>query len=191
MDRRLQVLEKLTLISEQEWQVVVKKAKDHVKIRLRNKTSHGVHCDANLSMSAEDYYTGEAVKKLYSGDWDWKFETFTLLEQIIRIINSMISTNVKKWEKSTDKRLLISELDANIEIPDSYEENEDTNLCNENVAKLEKLIGNDEDCYMLLHGIIERKTFEEICELIGCQKKKLYKIIEKLRQYIKIRDEPL
>lgn len=190
MSRILEVSEKLTLISEQEWKVIIKRAKDHVKIRLCGKTSRGVHCEANLSMPAEDYYTTKAIEKIYSGVWDWKFETFTLSEQIIRIIDSMISENVRQWKTNEDKRLVFTEFDPNIEIPD-YCENDNNNFSNDSLDKLETIIGDDEDAYMLLQGILEKKTYDEICELIGCHKKKLYKIIERLRRYIKTRDKPL
>ncbi len=187
MERHLVVLGKLQEISEKEWKVVLFNCKKYLQVKLRNKTSVGVHSEANLCMPAVDFYLSEAISKLYDGSWDWKFEKFDITNQILRIAGSLISANVDKWKNNEDKKIKIQEVEDFNQIPLSYSVGE-ISSDNEKLSQLTKLVEHDDECYYVVISLVEGKTYTEISNSLGCEKKKFYKIIEKLKRIIKIRD---
>jgi len=113
MTRRELVLKKLTELPNDEVENSVKQLTLHVQARLffnsmADRTKTGAHSENNLGMPALDYYVGESIRKLYSPDdgWDWKFEKFTLVEQLTRIANSLISRKVAQYKYTKEKQKL-------------------------------------------------------------------------------------
>ena len=101
--RFMEVSKRLDEISDGEWKIVIKKCKEHIRLKLKQKCATGAHSEKNLGMKAFDYYFGQAIEKIYAGVWDWKFEKFSIIEQLIRIINSLISEVVRKYKLYHDK----------------------------------------------------------------------------------------
>lgn len=113
MTRREVVLKKLTELSNDEIDNAIKQLTLHVKARLRfnsivDRTTAGAHSEQSLGIPAVEYYVGESIRKLYSPNdgWDWKFEKFTLVEQLTRIANSLISHNVDQHKNAKEKQKL-------------------------------------------------------------------------------------
>jgi hypothetical protein len=102
--RRELVLKKLHALPETEVVEAIRVLTLHVKARLRfgsliDRTKSGAHGPKNLGMEAIDFYVGESIKRLYDPDgWDWKFEQFTLSQQLCRIANKLISDKVTDYK---------------------------------------------------------------------------------------------
>ena len=109
MTRKEIVLNKLHNLSEDEVKVALKQLTHFIRARLRlksliDRTKSGSHSNQNLGMDAIDYYVGESVKRLWEPDgWDWKFEKFTLAEQLMRIANKLISDRVRSYKNKKEQ----------------------------------------------------------------------------------------
>ena len=118
MTRRELVLTKLQKIPDDEVKEAIKQLTHYVKARLRyrslsDRTKSGAHGQKNLGMDAIDFYVGESIKRLYDPTgWDWKFEKFTLAEQLMRIANKLISSKVDEYKNKKEKLPIIDERDA-------------------------------------------------------------------------------
>ncbi len=118
MNRRELVLNKLHKLQDEDVLEAIKQLTHHVKARLRfnsliDRTKNGAHGEKNLGMNAIDYYVGESIKKLYDPNgWDWKFEKYSLTEQLIRIANKLISDKVKSYKEKKDSLPIFDERDA-------------------------------------------------------------------------------
>lgn len=96
---------KLDKISNVEWKIAIKKCEKHLFFKLMNKTKYGAHTVENLGIPAKDYYLEYAYSSIIDGFWEWK-DSFDLTEQLIRIIDSRISTVIKSYKnaKENDKK---------------------------------------------------------------------------------------
>jgi len=118
MTRRELILNKLQGLSDDEVADALMQLTHHVKARLRfrslaDRTKSGAHSEKNLGMNAIDFYVGESVKRLYEPKgWDWKFEKFTLAEQLMRIANKLISYKVEEYTSKKDVMPVFDEKDA-------------------------------------------------------------------------------
>ena len=118
MTRREIVLNKLQALSSEEVSDAIKQLTHHISARLRlhslfDRTKSGAHGEKNLGMNAIDYYVGESIKRLYDPKgWDWKFESYTLSEQLIRIANKLISDKVANFKKKQQNLPVIDEWDV-------------------------------------------------------------------------------
>lgn len=118
MTRRETVLRKLQGLSDDEVAEAIKQLTHHVKARLRfgskvDRTKSGAHSEKYLGINPIDYYVGESIKRLYDPNgWDWKFEKFTLEQQLMRIANKLISGKVDEYKANKDGLPVFDERDA-------------------------------------------------------------------------------
>ncbi|RYZ82931.1 MAG: hypothetical protein EOP06_20870 [Proteobacteria bacterium] len=106
MERLPLVLARLHQIKEADWINIMQVCRRHIHRRIPvGQRYRGAHNEQRLGMAVFDYYFGEAVGKLYLGEWNWQFERFTLLEQLIRIIDSLISHQVEKYMTAKAKSI--------------------------------------------------------------------------------------
>lgn len=187
MNRLEKVLQRLTQVSDDEWKVIVTKCTEHIRLRLIHRQKMGAHSSQNLGIPAVDYYFKNAVEKLYRGIWDWKFESYSLEEQLIRIIDSMISEEVRKYKtrKSQAVRLSYSD-DMNkyeryLDIFDPEETEDLEQQFQDFVSTIEQAIEGDEELEFLYILIQEGKSNDEICEELDWDKHKLYKAKDRLK----------
>lgn len=109
MGRKELILRKLHELPDTEVELAIAQLTHHVQARLRfgsliDRTKTGAHGEKNLGMNAIDFYVGESIKRLYDPEgWDWKFETFTLAEQLMRIANKLISDKVSEYKAQKEK----------------------------------------------------------------------------------------
>lgn len=92
---------KLDKVSDVEWKIAIKKCEKHLFFKLMNKTKFGAHTVENLGNPAKDYYLEYAYSRILDGFWEWKND-FDLTEQLIRIIDSRISTVVKSYKNAKE-----------------------------------------------------------------------------------------
>lgn len=198
MTRTETVLEKLTNVSDEEWKVAMARCKMLINHRTAGKAVYGAHSEAKLGMTPFEYYFQEAVTKLYDGSWDWKFEKFTLSEQLCRIIGSLISEAVRKFkiekEKSnTGKGIsdvfvsLDEKIDflVNVASDDEINSEEAGKIFEEQLNKIMEVIDGDQEMEGLFFNLLDGKSYEEICREQDWKKEKLYKVVERLRAKFK------
>jgi len=193
----------LNQISDGEWRVIMTKCKKHINIRLRHKRASGAHGEKNLGMSAFDYYFGTAIDKLYSGIWDWKFEKFTILEQLIRMIDSMISEVVRKYKahhnKGTEENPKeVFELNY-LDIEQTFYDLKDSKLIEpleddegyyeEMIKTISEAVKGDDELEQYFLCVMEDMDVNGISNELNWPKTKVYKTTEKIqrrvRSYIK------
>lgn len=190
MTRREIVLSKLESLSNDEVTDALKQLTHHVMARLRfrsrlDRTKSGAHGEKNLGMNAIDFYVGEAVKRLYDPNgWDWKFERFTLAEQLMRIANKLVSDKVADYKAKIEGLPVFDEMDAG----DIYdlEEIACANIKgNEEVyAKLIQLANDvsqdDDDLQYFVIRYFEDASYETIAQEMNADLKKVYVLRKKL-----------
>jgi hypothetical protein len=191
MKRIEQVLQLINKVSDDDWRIYAKKCKDHINIRLGNKTVYGAHSEKNLDMSPFDFYFTGAVTKIIDGTWDWKFESYTLLEQLKRIIDSMISEEVRKYKTPKAQSVKIyslGELDLFDHIISDFDIEPNEENENEFIRQIEivkQAINGDKELE-LFHLCIEcQMKYPEIAQEMQIDIKKAYKLGEKLKEKIR------
>ncbi|QBZ97341.1 hypothetical protein [Flavobacterium sangjuense] len=188
---------KISEISSVEWKIALIKCEEHLDYRLKMKTLYGAHTAKNLGVDAKNYYMNFATDALLFGHWEWKDE-FDLPQQLIRIIDSRISTVVKSYKlqkEKNNKKIEDGFFPETVEIDyrdvelDFYKLSSDINfdyekaeLFEEKIKEIEKEINssNDENVGFLWECIKEGKKRNQISELMNMTPKQVDKIKEKL-----------
>lgn len=185
--RKKLVLERLEKVDEEEWLVVLDKARKHVEIRVKGRTKYGAHSEENLGMPAVDYYVGETIKRLYEGKRDWKFEERILELEFIRIIDSMISEEVRKIQDKPEDATKIISVEPDSYLIDDVEQSEDNaeELYSEQVSLIFEAISGEEDLEEIFLLIHDGKYYDEISSSLKIPKAKIYRAIEKIKRKVK------
>lgn len=190
MTRRETVLRKLQGLSDDEVAEALKQLTHHVKVRLRfgskaDRTKSGAHGEKNLGMKAIDYYVGESIKRLYDPNgWDWKFEKYTLAEQLMRIVNKLISDKVADYKDKKDGLPVFDERDAG----DIYDLEEialhDAKGNEEIYSKLiqfaHEVSKDDDDLQYFVIRYFEKASFATIANEMNVDVKQIYVLRKKL-----------
>lgn len=190
MTRRETVLRKLQGLSDDEVAEALRQLTHHVKARLRfgskaDRTKSGAHGEKNLGMNAIDYYVGESIKRLYDPNgWDWKFEKFTLAEQLMRIANKLISDKVADYKAKQDGLPAFDERDAG-DIYDLQEIASNDVKGNEEIySKLIQLAHDaskdDDDLQYFIIRYFEKASFATIAKEMNVEIEKIYVLRKKL-----------
>lgn len=193
---------KLADVSPLEWKLALIKCEKHLDIRLKMKTLYGAHTAKNLGIDPKEYYMNFAEDALIFGYWQWK-DDFDLSEQLIRIIDSRVTTVVKSYKsRKLKNERKIEEGLAPDTIEIDYRDVEldfynlsscdefDTSKADEyeqKIIEIEKIIKShkDENVDFLWECIKEGKKRNEISDLMGVTPKQLDKIREKLMSITK------
>jgi DNA-directed RNA polymerase specialized sigma24 family protein len=176
-------LQKLLDLPDEVWEPVLKKCHAHAHLKLRGKMNAGAHSSQRLGMEAIDFYTGEAIKKLYDGTWEWKCETYTLEEQLIRIMDSMISEQVRKYKSEISrnkKTTLVEQHQLALALADEVDEEYDEAYLNRCQAALEAACEGNEKYQKLVCLYKEGLAYREIANIMGCTKPEIYRLMENL-----------
>jgi hypothetical protein len=185
MNTNKEIFEKLNAISDKEWREIVDKLTIYVYFKLKGRTLFGAHSERNLGVNPVDYYVIEAIGKLYSFEWKWQFEKYSILEQLERIIGSLISKTVEKYKSRED-----IEINKNIENITDIAECESVDILNERYLifreALEKCSIDDEELQLYIMAFDECNTFNEMQVTLGFEKKKLYALQKKLTRRLTI-----
>ena len=162
---------KLDGVSSLEWKIAFKKCEKHLFFKLMNKTKFGAHTTENLGIPAKDYYLEYAYSSIIDGFWEWK-EEFDLPEQLIRIIDSRISTVVKSFrdaKKKDEKREDEGKYPLKSTIRSQDIENTFYNLQSEDEIDEDELIEIEKD-YSKIETFIEESKGEDIKTFWECAK---------------------
>lgn len=191
MTRKELVLSRLVEVSESEWLAAMAKCHEHMKLKLKRKTLTGAHSTSVLFMPATEYYLINAIQKLYEPNgWDWKFEKFTISEQLIRIINSMISEQVRKYKVEKENNRTIQFIDDDEVFETEYhlteeEAKEREAIIDEFLGITEEAIKGDDNLETLYLHLMDNKSYSDIAKEMNLDIKKVYKLAEKLKEKVK------
>lgn len=178
---------KFSEVKDSEWKIVLKKCEKHIRIRLKQRMSSGVHTAANLGTNPVEHYLEAAYTKLLGGEWEWK-EAYTLLEQMIRIINRAISVEVEKYKTDKAQALKIEYTDITDEfyVPDDHETTkEDEDRFKTQCEALKQAAEGDDELVIIYEAICEGMKRADIAELLGKTPKQFDKLKEKLINRVK------
>ncbi len=194
MDRDTEIQKRLEAVFDKEWIVIVDKLTIFVHFKLRGwKMFKGAHSEQNLGIDAVNYYVNGAIEKLISLQWDWKYEKYTLFEQLKTIIGSMISTNVESFKSKKEKVILMEDKKLTTLVENETDDNSDDTYELFKEA-LEACSKDDDDLQLYVMALDEYNTFDEIADATGFEKKKLYvlqkKIGRRIEKYLETKKEP-
>ena len=189
MTRRETVLRKLHSLPDGEVQAAIEQLTLHVKARLRfrskwDRTKSGAHGQQNLGMPAVDFYVGESIKRLYDPNgWDWKFERFTLAEQLVRIANKLISDKVAHYKAKLEttpsfKDEDISEI-KNLDIEDGID-NTNKELCDKIIHTAYEVSKGDDNLHYFTIRYFEDAPYEAIASEMNINVEEVYVLRKKL-----------
>lgn len=193
MDKKIKI-QKLTEVTEDEWRVALEKARRLINYRVRGRTKYGCHSEKELGVSPFDYYVNEAINKLYDWVWEWK-EEYSFSEQFSRIIGSLISEKVRKYKKGTSDRDALTKSTTQFEdvaylfdetFDEELETKEREKIYENQLNTIMQAIDGNVDMETLLLLIMDRKTNDEICAETGWERKKLYRVSDRMKN--KVRD---
>ncbi|MEB0277203.1 hypothetical protein [Mucilaginibacter sp. 10B2] len=182
--------ERISKLSEREWKIALKKCEDHLKWKLKQKTLYGAHTADNLGEDPIDYYLAVGYEKILSGEWEWKPQ-YELADQMIRIIDSTINTEVEKVKTPKAASFDIQYVDPEDDFynrlnPLVYDE-EDKVLYEKRIVIIEAAIKGDTDLEYMWEAVKEGKKRKEIAELFEIEPKQLSKLrerfIEKVQKF--------
>lgn len=191
MKRHEQVLQQLESITDDQWRATAKRCKDHIRMRTYMKTAVGAHSSDNLGMSPFDYYYVGAVEKLFKGTWDWKFELYSIEVQIIRIIDSMISDEIRKTFTAKKQSVKLNYVDAEenlFQFPtdiDIQQTQENEKEFNRQISMIQEAIKGDRDLELLFLCIQQGYKPSEIAREMNIDIKAVYKVTERLKEKTK------
>jgi hypothetical protein len=180
--QKKQIKEQLDSITEDEWNEICTRCKHFLKKKL-HYTNYGAHSEKELGIPAVDYYLNEAIGKIFSFEREWKYEKYPIVDQIIRIANSLISKNVEKYRRKIEKGQIEIRLDDSLEI-NLFEEVYDDRW-DELILCIERIVDGDLDLKMHWESIKEGLKSNEIAELFDKQVNYIYRLNEKLIYHAK------
>lgn len=139
-------------------------------------------------MDPFDYYLTYAYDALILGTWEWK-DDYSLSQQMIRIIDSTISTEVDKVKtiKATASKIVSSDssdfwfADSEDTEPDMVKEI----LHNKKVSVIEESVKGDENFEIFWECVKDGMKTAQIAEFMEKTPKQVYKIQERFVRKIK------
>ena len=172
-------LERLSSISEIEWRSILEKLANYVGKKLNGHIKYGAHSQATLGENPVGYYVRESILKLYECEWEWRLE-YDILEQLERVVGSMISENVRKYRLHGNK-ISYSDNEAHLaSIAGCDEESPKQDF--ENLV-MKAATGDDElELYAL--AVFDCSSFNEIISTLGIEKSRAYYLQKKLKRRI-------
>jgi hypothetical protein len=183
--RKRQIKQELDKFSEQDWADICTRCKSYLEKKLFNKTQYGAHSEKELGLPAIDYYLNESIAKLFAFDWEWKFEKYNIIEQIIRIASSLISKNVDKYrtKKKSEQIKVETEYNDNFTF-DIFDEVYDGEI-DQILECIERIIKGNDALQILWESTKEGLKSAEIAEIMEKPVKYVYRQNEKLIYHAK------
>ncbi len=174
-------LNRLSHITDEEWKIAIKKCYGHINIKLGDKTRIGAHCQQRLGMKANDFYLKNALLAIYEGIWSWDPERFTITEQLIRIINSMISEEVRKYKvevKRGRKTILMEPEQLFLALEENDDEDYDEDNLDKLTAALFQACESNEKYKTFLELKKKELSYKEIADEMKCTISEAYQLME-------------
>jgi hypothetical protein len=175
---------------DDEWAAALEKCREHIRLRLKRRTTFGAHTESRLEEDPYTYYLSYAYNAILNGDWEWK-EDHDLSQQMILVADSTISTEVEKVKvegKKEKKKKVFDDLETMFyekdEIP--VEENMVREiLINKQIETIEETIKGDEDLENFWECVKEGMKRAEIATFMEITPKQQDKIRERFIRAIR------
>jgi len=190
MTRRELVLTKLQQIPDNEVQEAIRQLTHYVKARLRyrslsDRTKSGAHSEKNIGMNPIDHYVGESVRRLYEPNgWDWKFEKFTLAEQLMRIANKLISDKVAEYKAKHDGLPVFDERDVgdiyDLQAIAANDAKGNEEIYTKLIQFAHEVSKDDDDLQYFVIRYFEKASFATIANEMNVDVKQIYVLRKKL-----------
>ncbi len=185
MDNNKEILERLHDVPDKEWLYVIDKLTMFVRFRLKRKTLFGAHSEQNIGIEPIDYYVDESIAKLFSLEWEWQFEKYSLIDQLKRIVGSMISTNVESFRNRKEKVLPTENETLFVLAEKANSSNENDDFTYDLFKKaLEECSKDDEELQLYVMALDDCNSFDEMSSELGWDKKKLYSLQQKMTRRV-------
>lgn len=187
----IEISKRLRAISiANEWPNILKKCYIHVDLRLKGKTLTGAHCEQRLGMLSQDYYVGNALKAIYEQSWQWQYQKYDIVSQLIRVINSMISNEVRKYkveQKQSKQLTLLAEPELFLDIADETggEDENDSAFFDKCHAALKKACENNKKYEEFIQLKLLDKSYPEIAQTLGTSINEAYQLMETIARRAK------
>jgi DNA-directed RNA polymerase specialized sigma24 family protein len=154
------------------------------------KTKFGAHTEKRLKDDPYNHYVKKAFEAIAAGDWEWKDRP--LAQQLIRIMNSHVSTEVEKYRNSKEKEKteappIFVDIESfyNIASDDVELSKEEVEKYQSQVKLIEEAIQDDDvlvDIWLLK---LEGKSRSEIATELDKSPEQIDKQVEKLKRKVK------
>ena len=174
-----------------QWAAALDKCREHIRVRLKRRTTFGAHTEARLGEDPYTYYISYAYDAILSGRWEWK-DGHTLSEQMILIADSTISTEVEKVQtkKEGEKKVVYDDRETMFYEQDIPGESDMVReiVINKQVSTIEETIQGDEDLEHFWECVKEGMKRTEIATYMEISPKQQDKLRERFIN--KIRKSP-
>lgn len=184
--------DKIASLTEADWKVALKKCKEHIQWKLKQKTLSGAHSASRLGSDPVDHYLGVSYEKILLGEWEWK-DDYSLSEQMIRIVDSHINTEVEKSKTQKEKSFETFYRDVEVEFysltdpPDSKEEEV---IFAERLQLVENAVKGDSQLELFLEAVREGMKRSDVAAILDIQPRQLDKVKEKLMRRVRNYQSP-
>lgn len=178
---------KVAKLTSDNWAAALRICKEHLELKLRQRTLSGVYSEANLGSDPFDHYVSLAYEKILSGAWEWK-DGRSLAEQMIRIIDSELSKEVRRKDAGTShlsRQAYVG--DDQLEFYQTEEQETksvDKTINEAKLSAIAKACEDDDELSFIVECLKEGKKRAEISDLMGIKPKQLDKLREKLMRRI-------
>jgi hypothetical protein len=181
-----EILEKLHSITEKEWREIMDNLTKWVYFKLKGRILFGAHSEQILGIIPSDYYVVGAIEKLFSLEWKWQFEKYTIFEQLQRIVGSMMFENIRKYKTKKEEIILMADEELITIIENNSVEEYDDETYQSFLDALSECTNDDDDLQLYSLAMLECNSFDEMSNELGWDKPKLYVLQRKLgRRMIK------
>lgn len=178
---------RIASLTDADWKVALKKCKEHIQWKLKQKTLSGAHSASRLGADPVDHYLGVSYEKLLIGEWEWK-DDHSLTEQMIRIVDSYISTEVekKKTLKETAFKTIYTDKEEEfydlVDPPDSKEEEA---IFAARLQLIEDALKGDSQLELFMEAVREGMKRSDVAAMLDMQPRQLDKVKDKLMRRVR------
>lgn len=164
-------------VSEAEWAEALHHLEKHLRRRLRHKTQSGAFCEAELGMSAVDYFRSEASFKLLTGAWRWD-TCRTLADQLIIIADNLMSKHAQQYVKKPEVLDLAS-------IRDLVDSDDEQAMVDAAYHIAAKRVCGDRELEEYLQAVRQYNDYREISQHLHITINRTYKLQTRLLKKLK------
>jgi hypothetical protein len=179
--------DKIASLTEANWKAALKKCKEHIQWKLKQKTLYGAHSASRLGADPVDHYLGVSYEKILLGEWEWK-DDYSLAEQMIRIVDSHINTEVEKSKTQKEKSFETLYMDVEKEfykLTDPTDSKEEEAIFAERIQLIKDAVRGDSQLELFIEAVREGMKRNEVAAILDVEPRQLDKVKEKLMRRVR------
>lgn len=178
---------RIAALSDADWKVALKKCKDHIRWKIKQKTLYGAHSASRLGADPVEHYLGISYEKILLGEWEWKKE-YSLTEQMIRIVDSYINTEVEKNKTRKEKSFVTVYKDneeAFYDLVDPPDSKEEEAIFAARLQLIEDALRGDSQLELFMEAVREGMKRSDVAAMLDMQPRQLDKVKDKLMRRVR------